>query len=473
MNSKIEQARAKFKKLVNSNNVNTRNIKIGIFETILKRIERDRTSKNKEARENFNKTNDPNNYAKKEKLKINSKLKENNQAIKNYTSKRKTKATSKIIKHPWYLAKVDTINKTIKSVRVEFPVLSKKSKNTRISLTIDWAKNNNIFPLSQVSSNANNSYITSQSVGRYCISNPGLNWCRKNHTSRYSLEKTEGSNKFKIKKNGASGVGVPQMSKELKKQSLAKIRRSFLDLKRSGDYGQILTCKKLNDDDKIFIINPGSVELAKEFMNSPMTATQKSKLEAIKNNRRYAYHEGCFWSFDRPACLFAFLIGVPVVFQKGKDYYSGDSSSKNNLSSDNIYLQRVLNEYNKSSSKNDISGSPYWYILVSIIDTAHDFGHGSRIPGGYQFKQMIKDVLKPLVKDEDHDFIENVFVNITKIEDSISKLLINKLKKIPSNFNEILDSKNRCIIYDAGNIPVEYRHRSALLSAKYVDPSST
>lgn len=469
MNSKIEQARTKFKNLVGNNEY-----KISEFEKYITRIGKNRlTRSNKKLKNNFNSKN-ANTYAIDIKSIINKNFVNGTVRAEINNKERVKKATTKIIKYPWYLAKVNTTSKTIKSVPVEFPVLSKKSNNTRISLTIDWAKNNNIFPLSEVSSNANNSYITSQSVGRYCNSIKRPIWCKANYVRRYILESnTTGTNKFKIKKNGTSGVGVPQMSKEIRKRNLPAIRRSFLDLKRSGDYGQILTCKKLNDDRSLFIINPGSVELAKEFMNSSVTATQKTKLEAIKNNRRYAYHKGCFWSFDRPACLFAFLIGVPVVFQKGREYYYYSGGSKNNLNSENIYLQRVLDEYNKSSSKNDISRSPDWYILVSIIDTAHDFGHGSRIPGGYQFKQMIKDVLKPLVNDEDHDFIEDVFRNISNIENAISILLTDNLDRIPSNFNEILDYDNRCIIYDAGNIPVEYRHRSALLSAKYVDPSST
>ena len=471
MSAKVEQSRIKFLNLIKNNDL--KNNKLNAFDRILQKVKKGRTSSNRIAKEKFNEAYNVNAYAKYIKSIINNNFNKHNSLVKQKVKKNIRRTNKKIIKYPWYLAKVDIKKKTITKVPVKLQVLSKNPRGERVILTINWAKNNNIFPLSKVSTNVNN-YIVSQSVGKYCNSKSKLNWCKQNHVSRYSLKPTNGTSKYTIKKNGASGVGVPQMSKEIKKQSLSKIRRSFLDLKRSGDYGQIITCNKLNNDNNLFIINPGSTELAKHFMSKSIPASEKIRIEAIKNNRRYAYHTGCFWSFDRPACFFAFLLGVPTVYQKGVEYfyYPGGPTNKKLKTTNNV-LRKVLDEYNTSVNKNDISSSPYWYILVSIIDTAHDFGHGSRIPTGFQFKQMIKDNLIPLVKEEDAEFVEETFKTITNVERDISILLTDIFVPLENNFLEKLENDNRCIIYDAGKIEEKYRHRAALLSAKYVDPSST
>lgn len=485
---KIQEVRTLYTQRVNQNTL-TKNEKMGILNSILMKVKRGKTRIDKEERSKFTSKNTESyiNYVAKT---IDKSINNNSQYIYKRTEMKSMKTLEKL-KYPWYIARViknDDGTRTIRRELISFPVVSKKGDDDRAMITINWAKDNaNVYPLSKVNINSNGVKIKSQQIGKFCTPGRNEQWCQKKQVDRYNLKPSEQN--WMIMKNGSSGIGVPQISKEVKKQSLSTLRKSFFDLKRSGDYGQIITCKKVNDDDSLYILNPGSEELGKKFLYNEWTSEEKRNyLENIKKSRRYAYKKCCFWSFDRLACLLALLMRVPFVYQKGKTYFFSDGST--NVTQKNVNekaLSFVLKKYGENRVFNyNSSKPPIWYLLLSIIDTAHDFGHGDRIKKGggssYQFKHMVMDSLRPLIEkeslefidiNENKSFIDSVFSRIKNIEEAVSIYLIQNSKEIDINDNLFLtklESDDMCIVFDAGNLPKKFRHLSALLSAKYADP---
>lgn len=468
---KLLRIRNAYKQIISSNE--NKNNKLGEFNRIIQLATRNRitTSSNK-YRQSFN----ANTFIENFKNEINNRVSNGKVLVK---SGRRISKSDAVVKYPWYIGKLDKETGRLRKYTIKVPSTSYtgSSRVERIKLLINWANNNslNVYPKAVLNSTATNGAIKLQTVGKFCKSTNNQGWCGKKPEQRFTMYSINNNRKlWKVNKHGASGVGVPELSKAMLRNSLRNARRTFFDIKRSGDYGQIITCLEVNKDPSIFIINSGSEELAKLYYRTQ----NKQMLQKIKENQSYVYQNTLFWTGDRPACMLALLLGVPFVYIKDGNFnYSSGGKRQLSYNGGINVLKKLIMLYNNSTSFN-IETPPKWYYLLSIIDTAHDFGKGSRIVKSrvFQFKTMVKDSMKglflndPVITGND---IDEIFTKINSIEEDISNILLNNSGNLTSEailFN--LDQKNQCIVHDFGKMPNILKPKCAILSAKYLDPAS-
>lgn len=346
---------------------------------------------------------------------------------------------------------------------------------------------NTSYPFPTAYMKANNSRLTSnyikyQNVGAFC--NQGINstLCGPQN---YKQIAEPGTNVFGVRKNGSGSLSVKQIAQMIKlTPTVAARRRYFLDFKRNGDWGQIFTCYYLNKERELGILKPGSWKIARDLFDDKFDI-----LNDLMNNFNFLYTNCTFWSADRLACFLAWILGVPVVYQKNSaTLYYGERRITDNLPTDinNAVLKTlIIDNFNRDKGINYINREnrptpPPWLVYLAVLDSAHDFGKkAKRTSVGidpYRFKSIIMDLIKSFNRT-DLTFagnVDNLFRNISSHEDSVGLYMMNKMKVYSVNTiqNTLIDN-NSCIVFDYGNIPHVLKPFMALLSAKYTDPATS
>jgi hypothetical protein len=373
---------------------------------------------------------------------------------------------------------------------------------------LNYVKNSTAFPTIKINSNKltnKNGYVQNSYSGKHvCKLFPGLancaNWQKSGKNQNKFTVTTKGP-AVTVVKYGGSGISVAGLSKLISTAgtitqngttySKGKLRAQYLELKRNGDYMQIFTCKMVNIVPNLRIIKPGSESIGRDLLNGKQVAY--SNLKKLLSAGDFSFKKCCFWTLDRPAAFFAFLSGVPIVYTVAagqKIYYIEENKVQSVNWANELtkgtgpatkILSSLISEYKKGNHINNIR--PLWYLMMCIIDTAHDFVDPKRAAPIFQQMEAIKNVLKSLMPPGfDRTFIDGAFKSITAIEVMMRDILIDNAamsgqrgKEIFEFIEEEFKKKDMCYVCDSGltpdgNLPLV--KRQVLLTAKRSDPSS-
>lgn len=268
-------------------------------------------------------------------------------------------------------------------------------------------------------------------VGKFCNNTNGVNpsWCGKSSVhNRYTVESNANRKLIQsIKKNGAAGMGVPQIGRELFKKwssEMSTVRRQLLGHKRTGDLSMSMLVTIVNKYDN-YSVTDGETKIYKNLV---------------------------FWSGDRPACMMAFLLGAPMYKSIKQDLKFIDSwrrVSKNRRDTNNQILNKLLTNWREWDG--DISpgklGTQIWFKYMCIIDTAHDFAKSrSTYKVTYAQREIIMNLFKN-INDVEKDDVVTIFRKITQLENDINDFL-NQYGKSVTTVD--LDN-NTGIVYDQGS----------------------
>ena len=423
--------------------------------------------------------------------------------------------TQKAVRHPWFIVQYEPTRRSVKIVPTK--VFGLSSVN---GWSTDFVSSPDVYPLARTNRlgkkeqpGVNDSLIRTKYVGKICNSSKlttsekvrrgcdRISRPRVKPDEKYITVYSNDQEAIAMYKDGAGGLGVKQLAKiilrigRVNHKSKAKARADFLELKRNGDYGQIFSCKMINDDDNIYLMANVSEELAP-------TIERKGETFQPEN----FYHNKCvFWSVDRPACLLAILLKVPVIrpyVVRNKTYFSCMYNIPSITSS-------LMKNYKKNEPETKafrtllqlikvyLSGDRNaWFSMLCVIDTAHDFGLNSlrakEVLSPNQM-EMIKNILKSIVKPTNaratfwNDWVEQVWHNIKNVEDEIGQFITYLTKESKSLGNEELIKSesaytkihdrlslaNACLVYDAGPVPKgDLVGITSLLAPKYLDPAA-
>ena len=343
-------------------------------------------------------------------------------------------------KHPWFIIKYPKTPPSgpfnmfpqLQFHEIDVPGLALPPMSDPVSWKIGWNKtfNGTTYGYLRMNKNQKNNSVLQELVGKFCNSDSFASanpWCSKKATFKYSQNNTGIQNQKKITKSGLSGLGVTELARLLKLSPTGgKRRRYYLDIKRTGDYGQIFSCRYLYDDaaDPGYykaILNPGNAYFAKQYLTKPMTEENLQALTTLEQNGSFYFMYATFCTQDRPAAKFAMLMRIPFIFEKPKNkkFYFGILNDPNDLRVLG-YTRNIPTDINKLTGRHimDIvnhnylldSGQipskgvyPVWYQLMCIIDTAHDFVI-DRLGGGSGARTIVfnvKDLLKGLYTNDD------------------------------------------------------------------------
>lgn len=472
------------------------------------------------------------------------------------TKRKKTRSSEE--KYPWYLVKLNNdgrggVNMTLEPILIPGFALplgnSGTNKVSDLIWRVNWnMANMNIFPKSTTRTKNTNNSVSVQSVGRFCQGPSPPSFCsRRTDNLRWSeiFPNLTAPNKTIINKNGVRGISVHSLTSLLSRSSpTLKRRRYYLDIKRAGDWGEIFGVKTINDDPQVSILNPGNLQFSQEFGLNQWSDEKQELYNNLRSRGVLFFMNACFWSGDRPACKCAQLLRIPLVYQSSNLRQNGYIKLTNysllpystivpvsgprgviSINNESIQLytaQSVLSilHYNyiyeqgalprETSPGSGMFSYPKWFQIMAMIDTAHDFGHGSRTykqpAKARQFALTVRFLMVGLytgVRDIDipapvprgsppvtikmSHLIHSIFSFIPAIEDEIGKDLRNYMStsghvfsigaknstfSTPYNgytsLEQLLASTNSCIVYDQGaGVTQDLLHRMSLLSAKY------
>ena len=397
----------------------------------------------------------------------------------------------------------------------------------------NWTLNyvfNQSFPsvkLTAVTNNSSENFLKSVFVSSNpCVTtNANVKGVCKTRTwsgSNYKVLKT--GLKRVIVKKGAASPGVKNLADLIASagslsiaaggQVSAKVLRArYLEAKRNGDYFQIFTCFHVNNNHGVYIMKPGDEDLAKEINvnvnGTEISGTGINMMKQLFAVDKFYFDKCCFWTCDRPAGLFAMLMGVPII--KKAVNVDGLKSTRLNYipSATNERVKELIRQLDiipNSTAKNCITEildsrilteasndprqlhSQDWYLKMCIFDTCHDFGHGNR--SQRRLVELIKNVLISFHPQWLKKFINDVFSSIVEME-KIADVIIQRLAvqnrtsydydtpthrtTVYDELTGIFNRQKMCYVYDCGTTPPvshPFRLFRALLAAKLYDPSS-
>ena len=258
----------------------------------------------------------------------------------------------------------------------------------------------------------------------------------------------------------------------------------MLELKRLGDASQVYYAQQINKNEN-YCVQPFDVEFINNVMKVSRGEAQSSRdlisyiMRRFQSQNKYYYSKALFWSNDRPACLLAYILGVPFVYRPtGKNMYMwlpGNTTKNDRVNIGRNYgdiLEEIFN--GRESLKK-----------LAILDTFHDFAKSfpkSNFVGNKSFS--LRDVLSSVVPEgELKEFIKkfNSKTIVKTFEDEIGKFLveIKTLESTDANdlwnkFSRLTDSKDYCVIHDAGKITgSEFTRRRAMSPAIIYDPATS
>lgn len=401
------------------------------------------------------------------------------------SSRRLTKRNRNAVKYPWFV--VDLTGGRVSFEPLYVPGIAAPGG---LWWQIGWrhvsGNPNAMYPFPtgymEVGTSPATNYLKYQNVGRFCATETASNrpWCA---SSNYNLSNNgTDRNIVSITKNGVGSLSVKQLATLLIRTPTGARRRYFLDSKRNGDWGQVFTCYYLNENPNLGIIKPGSWQIAQQLFKDPVNV-----IGDLLENFNIVYTSTTFWSADRLACFLAYILGIPVVYQKGRLLYYGkrDFADPLPLTGDTVIDDLIINNFNTSAnSKNYINSirpgkPPNWLLYLAILDTAHDFGKKTKRTNlgvdPYAFKTKIIDLIEG-IDSSNTTFTTNVkrlFTNISKKEDVVGDYLSRHLTPTSdASIQADLNQKQSCIIFDYGFVPPKLRPMMAILSAKYTDPTT-
>lgn len=359
--------------------------------------------------------------------------------IRSRISTQKTPRTI-VDKKPWRV--VDTTNGT-NITKLEFIDLVGQ-------YLLEWVDD----PRKMMARKTTNGTKRKYNVGKMC-NNPDTNpnWCGKPSVhNRYTVESNNNRKLIQyIKKNGAAGMGVPQISREIFKKwssEMSTVRRQLLGHKRTGDLSMSMLVTIVNKYDN-YSVTDGETK----------------------------YKNLVFWSGDRPACMMAFLLGAPMYKSLKGDLRFIDSwrrGSKNMRNTNNEILSKLLKnwrEWNGDISPDKL-GTQLWFKYMCIIDTAHDFGKSrSTYEATYAQREIIMNLFKNIYGVEENDIV-TIFKTIKTIEPEMNNFL-NQYGKNVTTTTVYLDD-NTGIVYDQGSPSPRSKgvgNRMVYSVAKLMDPA--
>jgi hypothetical protein len=336
------------------------------------------------------------------------------------------------------------------------------------------------------------SKLKSSRVGLFCkgLSTPNnkvLGFC-----DRKELYKAVGNQtSANIYKKGMQGLSIAHIEKLIKKGTPGprifgdrQYMAQMLELKRLGDASQVYYAQQINKNEN-YCVQPFDVEFINNVMKVSRGEAQSSRdlisyiMRRFQSQNKYYYSKALFWSNDRPACLLAYILGVPFVYRPtGKNMYMwlpGNTTKNDRVNIGRNYgdiLEEIFN--GRESLKK-----------LAILDTFHDFAKSfpkSNFVGNKSFS--LRDVLSSVVPEgELKEFIKkfNSKTIVKTFEDEIGKFLveIKTLESTDANdlwnkFSRLTDSKDYCVIHDAGKITgSEFTRRRAMSPAIIYDPATS
>jgi hypothetical protein len=336
-----------------------------------------------------------------------------------------------------------------------------------------------------------NSKLKSSRVGLFC---KGLNTENKKVSgfcSRKELYKAVGNqSSANIYKKGMQGLSIAHIEKLIKKGTPGprifgdrQYMAQMLELKRLGDASQVYYAQQINKDNN-YCVQPFDTE----FINNVMKFSRGEArspgdlvsyiMRRFQPQNKYYYSKALFWSNDRPACLLAYILGVPFVYRPtgGTMYMWLPEETE----TQKVRMKKggILEEIFKGSDS---------LKKLAILDTFHDFAKSFPSSSfGADKAFSLGDILSSVVPEELKEFIEK-FDSKTKVKDfenEIGEFLVkittlqndnaNKLWESFSNFSEKVNSKEYCVIHDAGKITgTEFTSRRAMSPAIIYDPATS
>lgn len=432
---------------------------------------------------------------------------------------------------PWFLIDISGVQPVVTGVFVY--------GLSRGQWYANWRRNApvNAFPLAQITAytpaGTPNS-VNAQMVGKVCgmqrqipalaakCARGGALSNSKNVRNQYTYLQT--GNVYTAYKAGTTGLAIAQLAKIIKSigrsnfQNRAQVRADFLELKRNGDYGEVFTLYNLNSNNDMFILKPGDGIIANEINRTGTINPETDNLLNIAQTRNsYFYTRGCFWSTDRPSLFLCILLNIPYVrsVSRGNMLWwcldptlrpydrliglinqSGGQLSQVPVIIDGIntgaftqtqveYVQYIISDRMRSGTNFNAG----WFLMMCVIDTAHDFGFSSQYKNSYQMKTKLKDVIKGVGGRRGRNIAGqaawDAFVDIAwtaKPFEQIFGVLINALADGSGTsdattsdvlFRNFIEPQQMCVMWDSGSSPKgELANRCALAAAKFIDPAA-
>ena len=348
------------------------------------------------------------------------------------------------------------------------------------------------FPTVLLEPIGGNSKLKSSRVGLFCKglntkNNKVLGFC-----GRKELYKAVGTQvSANIYKKGMQGLSIAHIEKLMKKGTEnprifgdKQYMAQMLELKRLGDASQVYYAQQINKDDN-FCVQPFDSEFMDYVMKVSRGEVQSSRdlvsyiMRRFELQNKFYYSKALFWSNDRPACLLAYILGVPFVYRPtGKNMYMWLPENTTNTTRANKAINRggILNEI--------FSGSDSLKKLA-ILDTFHDFAKSFPTSSfGIDKTFSLGDILSSVVPERELKQFIQKFTSKTIVktfEDEIGEFLveIKTLESTDANdlwnkFSREVISKDYCVIHDAGKITgTEFTRRRAMSPAIIYDPATS
>jgi hypothetical protein len=357
--------------------------------------------------------------------------------------------------------------------------------------------------------------LRSSYVGTFC-KQPGSQalqgFCDRKETFKVIGNNSTGLNVYKKQMRGLS---IGDVTKLVKKSTNPRIFGDYktmalmYELKRVGDASQIYYAKQINSTPKIITIKPNDISLMRSIQeysrgNRGNNDVLRKILLSLSNNqsKNFYYKNALFWSNDRPACMLAYILGVPFVLRPtGGPMWFVQSRNFNN----NIKTRKGYNDNTILGQIFSGSDEKMWIRKLSIIDTYHDFASSlppgkfvrNRTTGEYStdslariFKEAFLKTgsMNTNVRDELEKFIDDNFTSksiIKQYEQTIGDFLksvsvvpegITTVNELESKCKSIFGDdkwKRYCVIHDAGVIGGTFAKRRAMSPAIIFDPATS
>jgi hypothetical protein len=358
-----------------------------------------------------------------------------------------------LIKQPWHVVNANSV-----TTPVVLPGYRKQ-------WIIQWGDRDKTV-IESVNRNSNAS-IQHYKVGNINQTNCSIKICNKITASQT------------VYKKGIVGLSVMELSTIITKYLRGsantngrrlEIRKMLLELKRNGDYLQILMCHKVNNGLNFKIVKPGSVEVAVlKRLRLPVSFIQKK-----------CFSKCMFWTIDIPAAFFAILMGVPTVLQGMTSpiayyYYDGRPLLLNTNQITQPFLKLILDEWNADTTRDNLSTlhMKTWYQKMCAFDSAHDFikpGDRCRVaaptiytiisaidPGFAQILLLNNGTLTPSKQVQNERYVREYITSTV-------------MTQLPDNMFERCLAQDMCINRDSGKLRDKLALLEANLSAKFIDP---
>ena len=333
-----------------------------------------------------------------------------------------------------------------------------------------------------------NSKLKSSRVGLFC---KGLNTENKKVSgfcSRKELYKAVGNqSSANIYKKGMQGLSIAHIEKLIKKGTPGprifgdrQYMAQMLELKRLGDASQVYYAQQINKDNN-YCVQPFDTEFINNVMKFSRGEAQSPGdlvsyiMRRFQPQNKYYYSKALFWSNDRPACLLAYILGVPFVYRPtGGTMY--------------MWLPEETNtqvRVKKGSILEDIFNGRDSLKKLAILDTFHDFAKSFPSSSfGADKAFSLGNILSSVVPEEELKLFIQKFDSKTKVKDfenEIGKFLVDiktlentDANKLWDSFSEKVNSKEYCVIHDAGKITgTEFTKRRAMSPAIIYDPATS